>query len=42
MLNNFIDVFRGENSQENEEKTYKVSIVHYAEEKINEVFEVIK
>lgn len=42
MLNNFIDVFRGENTQENEEKTYKTSIVHYVEEKINEVFEVIK
>lgn len=42
ILNNFIDVFRGENTQENEEKTYKTSIVHYAEEKINEVFEVVK
>lgn len=42
MLNNFIDIFRRENPQENEEKTYKVSIVHYVEEKINEVFEVVK
>ena len=42
MLDNFIDVFRGENEQEVEEKTYKLSIVHYAEEQINEVFEVIK
>lgn len=42
MLNNFIDVFRGENTQENEEKTYKTSILHYVEEKINEVFEVVK
>lgn len=42
MLNNFIDIFRGENTQENEEKTYKTSIVHYVEEKINEVFEVVK
>lgn len=42
MLSNFIDIFRGENSQDNGEKTYKISIVHYEEEKINEVFEVIK
>lgn len=42
VLDNFIDVFRKENQQEIEEKTYKVSIVHYAEEQINEVFEVIK
>ena len=42
MLNNYIDIFRGENPQENEEKAYKVSIVHYVEENINEVFEVVK
>ena len=42
MLSNYIDIFRGENTQENEEKTYKVSVMHYVEEKINEVFEVIK
>lgn len=42
MLDNFIDVFRKENEQEAEQKTYKISIVHYVEEKINEVFEVIK
>ncbi len=42
MLNNFIDIFRGENTQENEEKTYKTSIVHYAEEGIKETFEVVK
>lgn len=42
MLSNFIDIFRGENTQEDEEKTYKTSIVHYAEEKIEETFEVVK
>lgn len=42
MLSNFIDIFRSENTQDNEEKTYKISVVHYAEEKINELFEVIK
>ena len=42
MLNNFIDIFRGENPQENEQKTYKVSVSHYVEEKINETFEVVK
>lgn len=42
MLSNFIDIFRGENTQENEEKTYKTSIVHYTEEKIKETFEVVK
>nr|DAJ75856.1 MAG TPA: hypothetical protein [Caudoviricetes sp.] len=42
MLDNFIDVFRTENEQENDDKAYKISIVHYVEEKINEVFEVIK
>lgn len=42
MLNNFIDIFRGENAQENEEKTYKTSIIHYAEEKVKETFEVVK
>lgn len=41
ILNNYIDIFRGENSQE-EEKTYKVSITHYVEDKIQEVFEVVK
>lgn len=42
MLDNFIDIFRGENTQESEEKTYKISVTHYEEEKINEVFEVVK
>lgn len=42
MLNNYIDIFRGENPQDNEEKTYKVSVIHYVEENINEVFEVVK
>jgi len=42
MLSNYIDIFRGENTQNNEEKTYKVSMTHYIEEKINEVFEVVK
>ena len=42
MLNNFIDIFRSENTQESEEKTYKISVTHYAEEKINEKFEVVK
>ena len=42
MLNNFIDIFRSENTQANEEKSYKISITHYMEEKINEVFEVVK
>lgn len=42
MIENFVDVFRKENTQENEDKVYKTSIVHYVEEKINEVFEVVK
>ena len=42
ILNNYIDIFRGENSQTEEGKTYKVSIMHYTEEKIQEVFEVVK
>ena len=42
MLSNFIDIFRRENSQEAEETEYKVSITHYIEDKIKEVFEVIK
>lgn len=42
ILTNYIDVFRGENTQENEENTYKVSIIHYVEDEIKEVFEVVK
>lgn len=42
VLDNFIDVFRSENTQDSDEKTYKVEITHYMEEKINEVFEVVK
>lgn len=42
VLDNFIDIFRSENTQDSEEKTYKVEITHYMEEKINEVFEVVK
>lgn len=42
LLTNFIDIFRGENPQENEEKTYQVITTHYIEEQINEIYEVIK
>lgn len=42
MLNNFVDVFRRENEQENENKTYKISITHYIEEEIRERFEVVQ
>jgi len=42
MLSNFIDIFRGENTQDSDVKTYEISVIHYAEENINEKFEVVK
>lgn len=42
MLNNFIDVFRGEATQENENKMYKMYVTHYEEETIYERHEVVQ
>ena len=42
MLNNFIDVFRGEATQENEDKIYKMYVTHYEEENIYERYEVVQ
>lgn len=42
MLNTFIDVFRGENTAENDTKTYKLYVTHYQEEEIVERFEVVR
>lgn len=42
MLSNFIDVFRGESSQESPDKTYQLYVTHYEEEGINERFEVVQ
>lgn len=42
LINNFIDVFRSENEQENEEKTFKVYITHYDQDEILESHEVVQ
>jgi hypothetical protein len=42
LLNNFIDVFRGETTEESSDKTYQVYITHYVEEEIAERFEVVQ
>ena len=42
MLNNFIDIFRGEATQESENKTYKMYVTHYEEENIYERHEVVQ
>lgn len=42
MLSNFIDTFRGEDTQESSEKTYKLYVTHYNEEQILESHEVVQ
>ena len=42
MLDNYIDVFRGEASQESSDKTYQVYITHYEEENMYERHEVVQ
>ena len=42
LLNNFIDIFRGENSQTNADKLFKMYITHYQEEEINEIHKVVQ
>ena len=42
MLSNFVDIFRGESSQESSDKTYQLYVTHYEEEGINERFEVVQ
>lgn len=42
MLENFVDIFRGEPEQVNESKLYNISISHYDEEEIQEIHEVEK
>lgn len=42
MLSNFVDIFRGESSQESPDKTYQLYVTHYEEEGINERFEVVQ
>lgn len=42
MLDNYIDVFRGETSQESSDKTYQVYITHYEEENMYERHEVVQ
>lgn len=42
MLDNYIDVFRGETSQKSSDKTYQVYITHYEEENMYERHEVVQ
>lgn len=42
MLDNYIDVFRGETSQESSDKTYQIYITHYEEENMYERHEVVQ
>ena len=42
MLDNYIDVFRGEASQESSDKTYQIYITHYEEENMYEKHEVVQ
>lgn len=42
MLDNYIDVFRGEASQESSDKTYQIYITHYEEENMYERHEVVQ
>lgn len=42
MLNNFIDVFRGEPEQVSETKAYNILVTHYSEEEILEKHEVVR
>lgn len=42
LLNNILDVFRAENTQENEDKEYKLYITHYNKEEILERHEVVQ
>ena len=42
MLSIFIDIFRGEDTQESSDKTYKLYVTHYNEEEISESHEVVQ
>ena len=42
MLSSFIDIFRGEDIQENTDKIYKLYVTHYNEEEITESHEVVQ
>lgn len=42
IIGNYIDIFKGENEQENEETEYKLNILHYNSDNIEEIHEVIR
>lgn len=42
LLNNFIDIFRNENGQENSDKTFQVYVTHYNQDEITESHEVVQ
>jgi hypothetical protein len=42
ITDNYIDLFRSQTSQQNDEKIYQINISHYNEEGIKETFEVVK
>ncbi len=42
MLDNFIDVFRGEEKQNSSDKVFQTYVTHYVEESVSEKHEVIQ
>lgn len=42
ITDNYINLFRSSTSQESEDKTYQINILHYNEEGIKETFEVVQ
>ena len=42
IVDNYIDVFRGEQGQQKEEKGYYINVLHYDEDGFNEIHEVVQ